>query len=114
MDKLEDILANNAGYEFGFHDDVDPIFSTNEGLTEDVVRQISRDKSEPEWMLNYRLQAFHVYEKMPFPSFGPDLSGLDLKNMKYYQKYTNETHDSWNEVPTDVRDTFDKIGIPEA
>ena len=112
MTELKEILDDRP-YEFGFHDDIDPVFTTNRGLTEDVVRQISREKDEPEWMLEYRLAAFHVYEKMPMPSYGPDLDGLDLENMKYYQKMTYKTYGDWDEVPDDVRETFDRIGIPE-
>lgn len=112
MSELKEILDNRK-YEFGFHDDAKPIFSTKRGLTEDVVRQISCEKEEPAWMLEYRLAAFRVYQKMPMPSFGPDLSGLDLENMKYYQKMTDHAYDDWNDVPDDVRETFDKIGIPE-
>lgn len=113
MNELSEIVADRP-YEFGFHDDVEPVFSTHQGLTEEVVRQISREKAEPAWMLAYRLKAFHIYEKMPMPKYGPDLSGLDLANMKYYQKMTDQAYNDWEDVPDDVRETFDKIGIPEA
>ena len=73
MTKAEDIVKDED-YQFGFHDNVEPKFSTGRGLTEEVVRQISAEKHEPKWMLDYRLKAFHIYEKMPIPDFGPDLS----------------------------------------
>lgn len=105
MTKAEDIVKDED-YQFGFHDNVEPKFSTGRGLTEEVVRQISAEKHEPKWMLDYRLKAFHIYEKMPMPDFGPDLSGLDLDNMLYYQKMTDKKYRDWKDVPQDIKDTF--------
>ncbi|MCT7871577.1 MAG: Fe-S cluster assembly protein SufB, partial [Lactobacillus crispatus] len=61
-----------------------------------------------------RLKAFHIYEKMPMPSFGPDLSGLDLDDMLYYQKMTDKKYRDWNDVPQDIKDTFERLGVPQA
>ncbi|MFC6323383.1 Fe-S cluster assembly protein SufB [Companilactobacillus baiquanensis] len=101
-------------YDFGFHDDVKPVFSTGRGLTEDVVRAISKEKGEPQWMLDFRLKCYAMYKKMPMPDFGPDLSGLDLKNMRYYQKATDKKYRDWDDVPTELKDTFNRLGVPEA
>lgn len=101
-------------YDYGFSDDVEPVFSTGRGLTEDVVRAISREKKEPQWMLDFRLKSFHAYEKMPMPDFGPDLSDLDLEHMLYYQKATDKQYRDWEDVPDKIKETFDRLGVPEA
>lgn len=101
-------------YDYGFSDDVEPVFSTGRGLTEDVVRAISHEKKEPKWMLDFRLKSFHAYEKMPMPDFGPDLSQLDLENMLYYQKATDKQYRDWDDVPDKIKDTFERLGVPEA
>ncbi|MCM6843745.1 Fe-S cluster assembly protein SufB [Latilactobacillus curvatus] len=101
-------------YDYGFSDDVEPVFSTGRGLTEDVVRAISHEKKEPQWMLDFRLKSFHAYEKMPMPDFGPDLSDLDLEHMLYYQKATDKQYRDWEDVPDKIKETFDRLGVPEA
>ncbi|MDR1012979.1 MAG: Fe-S cluster assembly protein SufB, partial [Lactobacillales bacterium] len=101
-------------YKFGFSDDVKPVFSTGKGLTEDIVREISKAKSEPEWMLEFRLQSLHTFHKMPMPAWGADLSAINFEDIIYYQKSTNKAVRSWDEVPDKIKDTFEKIGIPEA
>lgn len=101
-------------YDYGFSDNVEPVFSTGRGLTEDVVRAISREKKEPQWMLDFRLKSFHAYEKMPMPDFGPDLSDLDLEHMLYYQKATDKQYRDWEDVPDKIKETFDRLGVPEA
>ncbi len=107
-------IIKDKDYEYGFHDNVKPVYSTGKGLTETIVREISAEKHEPEWMLNYRLAAYHAYLKMPEPSFGPDLSKLDLENMKFYQKATDKQYRDWNDVPEKIKTTFDRLGVPEA
>ena len=101
-------------YEYGFHDDVQPIFSTGIGLTEDTVREISRRKNEPQWMLDIRLNAYHQYLKMKLPDFGPDLSKLDLSQLRYFQRPTDHVARSWADVPEEMKTTFEKMGVPEA
>lgn len=108
------IDLNNSEYEYGFHDDVEPKFSTGRGLTEETVRQISAEKNEPQWMLDYRLKSYHIYQKLEMPKFGPDLSDLDLKNMLYYQKMTDKKYRDWEDVPDKMKETFDRLGVPEA
>ena len=114
MSEVPDVVKNDRDYEYGFHDDVQPAYSTGRGLTEETVREISAAKHEPQWMLDYRLNAYHEYLKMPMPKFGPDLTKLDLKDMLYYQKMTDKKFRDWDEVPADLKRTFDRLGVPEA
>ena len=101
-------------YKFGFHDDVEPVFSTGEGLTEEVVREMSKIKGEPEWMLEFRLKSLETFNKMPMQSWGPDLSDIDFNAIKYYQKPSDKPARDWEDVPDKIKETFEKIGIPEA
>lgn len=100
-------------YKFGFHDDVEPVFSTGDGLTEDVVREISRVKGEPEWMLDFRLKSLEQFNKMPMQEWGPDLSDIDFSKIKYYQKPSDKPARDWDDVPDKIKETFEKIGIPK-
>ncbi|MFZ2310348.1 MAG: Fe-S cluster assembly protein SufB [Patescibacteria group bacterium] len=84
------------------------------GLDEELVRAISKDKNEPVWMLEKRLQSFKLYSEMAMPSWGPDLSKLDLNNITYYAKATDRAAETWADVPSDIKNTFDKLGIPQA
>lgn len=84
------------------------------GLSEEVVRHISTQKHEPEWMLKKRLDAFEWYKKTPFPTWGPDLQGLDMNALVYFSSPDTQESQSWDDVPDDIRDTFEKLGIPEA
>ncbi|KRK90783.1 Fe-S cluster assembly protein SufB [Companilactobacillus futsaii] len=108
------IDLENSEYEYGFHDDVKPKFTTGRGLTEETVRKISAEKNEPQWMLDYRLKSYHTYQKLAMPKFGPDLSDLDLENMLYYQKMTDKKYRDWDDVPDKMKETFDRLGVPEA
>lgn len=101
-------------YKFGFSDDVTPVFSTGEGLTEEVVREISAVKNEPEWMLEFRLKSLETYHKMPMQTWGPDLSDMDFDKIKYYQKPSDKPARDWDDVPDKIKETFERIGIPEA
>jgi len=71
-------MAKNREYDYGFHDDVNPTYSTGKGLTEEIVRNISKVKNEPDWMLEYRLKSLELFHKLPMPDWGPDLSGIDF------------------------------------
>ena len=101
-------------YAFGFHDDIAPLYSTGKGLTEAVVREISAIKKEPQWMLDYRLRSLELFNKLPMPDFGPDLSGIRFEDVIYYQKLSGEPARSWDDVPEEIKTTFDRLGIPEA
>ncbi len=87
---------------------------SKKGLSKDVVRSISKLKDEPQWMLDFRLRAYDIFMKKPMPTWGADLSTIDFQNIFYYAKATEKTEKSWDDVPEDVKNTFDKLGIPEA
>lgn len=101
-------------YQYGFSEKDISVFRTDKGLTKNVVEKISSMKDEPEWMLNNRLRALEIFYSKPMPQWGGDLSGLDLDEIVYYVKPTEEQGESWEEVPAEIKDTFDKLGIPEA
>ena len=101
-------------YKYGFKDKDVSILKTDIGLNEDIIRQISKLKNEPEWMLDYRLKSFKAFQKLPMPSFGPDLSSLDFDSYTYFTRLANKEVQTWDEVPETVKNTFDKLGIPEA
>ncbi|PKM88817.1 Fe-S cluster assembly protein SufB [Candidatus Falkowbacteria bacterium HGW-Falkowbacteria-2] len=84
------------------------------GLDVSLVRRISEDKAEPNWMLEKRLESLKLYEQMPLPTFGPDLSKLDLNNITYYAKAVKGQAETWDDVPADIKNTFDRLGIPKA
>ena len=90
------------------------LFKAQEGLTEDIVRNISKDKNEPKWVLKKRLEAFEIFNEKPMPKWGPDLSDLDLTKIHYYMKPDAKNSTAWEDVPEDIKNTFEKLGIPEA
>lgn len=110
----KDEVKFQEDYKYGFKDKDTSIVNTGIGLTEEVVRQISKLKNEPEWMLEFRLKAFKAFQEMPMPSFGPDLSMLNFDSYTYFTRMANGEAKSWNDVPETVKNTFQKLGIPEA
>ncbi|WJY89779.1 Fe-S cluster assembly protein SufB [Corynebacterium confusum] len=110
----DEIIESIGAYEYGWHDSDVAGASARRGLSEEVVRDISRQKNEPEWMLNQRLKALNIFEKKPIPTWGPDLSGIDFDNIKYYVKSTEEQAQTWDDLPADIKETYDKLGIPDA
>lgn len=100
--------------QYGFKDPEKYVFKSQKGLSPAVVGQISEIKQEPKWMLDFRLKALEQFLEMPFPKWGPDLSGLDLDNLYYYVRPTEEQEKSWDELPQHIKNTFDRLGIPEA
>jgi Fe-S cluster assembly protein SufB len=101
-------------YGFGWSDSDVAGASAQRGLSEAVVRDISGKKSEPEWMLNRRLKALSIFDKKPMPSWGSDLSGIDFDNIKYFVRSTEKQAATWDDLPADIKNTYDKLGIPEA
>ena len=87
---------------------------SKKGLTKDTVREISKLKGEPDWMLDFRLRSYDVFMKKPMPQWGGDLNKIDFQNIYYYAKASEKTEKNWDDVPEDVKNTFDKLGIPEA
>ena len=110
----KDDVKFQEDYKYGFKDKDVSILKTDIGLNENIVRQISRLKNEPEWMLEYRLKSLKAFQKLPMPSFGPDLSSLDFDSYTYFTRLANKEVQTWDEVPETVKNTFDKLGIPEA
>lgn len=107
-------LEGLGEYRYGFSDPDVSVFKTRKGLDQKVVEQISRMKGEPDWMLEFRLKALDHYLKRPMPNWGSDLSKLDLDNIYYYVRPSEGEGRSWDEVPDTIKETFDKLGIPEA
>ncbi|MFZ5869288.1 MAG: Fe-S cluster assembly protein SufB [Actinomycetota bacterium] len=107
-------LKGLGTYEYGWADRDEAGASARRGLSAEVVEDISRRKGEPDWMLRTRLKALRLFEKKPMPSWGSDLSGIDFDQIKYYVKSTEKQATSWEELPEDIRNTYDRLGIPEA
>ncbi len=103
-------------YKYGFVTEAQPVFRTEKGLNEEVVRQISAMKEEPEWMLRFRLKALEIYYSKPMPTWGGDLSDLErvLDDITYYIRPQDRMEHSWDDVPASIKETFEKLGIPEA
>ena len=101
-------------YEYGFFDSVEPVVKFDKGLREDVVREISKLKNEPAWMLEKRLEAYHHFIKREMPSWGSDLSEIDFNDYIYYLKASDQMERKWEDVPEEIRNTFKRLGIPEA
>lgn len=107
-------LDGIGSYEFGWHDKTDAGANAKRGLTEDVVRDISQKKNEPAWMLETRLKALAMFQKKPLPNWGAYLGGIDFDNIKYFVRSTEKQATSWEELPDDIKNTYDRLGIPEA
>jgi Fe-S cluster assembly protein SufB len=101
-------------YKYGFRDDFKAVYSSGKGLSREVVEEISRMKGEPEWMLKFRLKSLEHFFNMPLPRWGGNLDDLDFNDIQYYVKPSEKRGKSWDEVPTEIKETFDKLGIPEA
>ena len=101
-------------YRYGFHDPEDYFFKSGRGLTREVVAAISEHKNEPQWMRDFRLKSLDYFEARPMPTWGGDLSGIDFDNIYYYIKPTENQAKSWEDLPPDIKQTWDRLGIPEA
>jgi Fe-S cluster assembly protein SufB len=109
-----DIGVDAEHYKYGFKDDYQGIFRTERGLTKEIVEEISRSKEEPEWMLEFRLKALEIFLKKPMPRWGANLDALDFSDIVYYVKPTEKSEHTWEDVPEEIKKTFDRLGIPEA
>jgi len=115
-DITQDAPPNAALGEINKYDFVTPttpVFKAEKGINREIVAQISEMKNEPSWMLDFRLEAFKIFESKPMPKWGGDIA-LDFQDIYYYLKPTNEQGKTWDDVPQEIKDTFDKLGIPEA
>jgi FeS assembly protein SufB len=114
MTTTQEQLEGLGTYRFGWADPDVAGASARRGLSEDVVRDISARKNEPEWMLDMRLKGLKYFGRKPLPTWGADLSDIDFDNIKYFVRSTEKQAASWDELPADIRNTYDKLGIPEA
>jgi Fe-S cluster assembly protein SufB len=110
-EELKEILGD---YKYGFKTETKSVMDTGKGLTEAIVRQISAMKNEPEWMLEFRLKSLQTFFEKENPSWGPDLSEINFDDITYFIRSTDKSESSWDDVPSEIKDTFDKLGIPEA
>lgn len=114
MPSDEKLIDSIGDYKYGFSDPEVHVFKSKKGLDRGVVEEISQIKGEPEWMLKYRLKAYEHFKKRPTPTWGPDLSDLDLDDIYFYVKPTEKEETSWDDIPESIKNTFDRLGIPEA
>ena len=114
MSTDEKLIQSIGDYKYGFKDPEVHVFKSKKGLDEGIVRQISQMKEEPEWMLKFRLKALEHFQARPVPTWGPDLSTLDLDDIYYYVKPIEEEGKTWDDIPESIKDTFERLGIPEA
>lgn len=110
----DEVIASVGTYAYGWSDSDAAGASARRGLSEEVVRNISALKSEPEWMLKTRLKALRLFDKKPMPWWGADLSGIDFDSIKYFVRSTEKQAATWDELPDDIKNTYDRLGIPEA
>ena len=110
----EEHLQALGNYQWGWHDSDVAGSAAQRGLNEAVVRNISALKSEPEWMLNTRLRGLKLFDRKPMPTWGADLGEIDFDNIKYFVRSTEKQAQTWDDLPADIKDTYDKLGIPEA
>jgi Fe-S cluster assembly protein SufB len=113
-DEMEKALEGIGQYKYGFSDPDASVYRSKRGFTREIVEEISHQKNEPDWMRKTRLKAYEHAIKRPMPTWGGDISGLDLENMYYYVRPSEKTQGNWADVPDAIKNTFDKLGIPEA
>jgi len=106
-------LAALSEYKYGFKDEVQYTFRSRKGLNAEVIRELSHMKGEPQWMLDFRLKALEIFTKKPMPTWGGRIN-LDFDEITYYTRPSDKTESNWDDVPADIKNTFDKLGIPEA
>ncbi len=114
---IEDLnpgLKDLGRYEYGWADPDSAGSTARRGLSEEVVLDISGRKNEPQWMTDLRLKSLRLFDRKPMPAWGADLSGIDFQNIKYFVKSTEKQATSWEDLPEDIKNTYDRLGIPEA
>ena len=111
---LQHLEGVKEEYQYGFHDEESAVFKSEKGLTHQVVDQISDIKNEPEWMRRFRHDALEIFRAKPMPTWGADLSTIDFDDIFYYLRPAEKQGKSWDDVPEDIKRTFDRLGIPEA
>ena len=111
---MQEKIPSREEYKYGFHDEVESVYKTEKGLTEEIVREISAKKNEPQWMLDYRLKAFEHFKNRPMPEWGADLSELDFDEYTFYRQASNKPARTWDDVPEKIKETFERLGVPQA
>lgn len=101
-------------YEYGFYDEVEDLYNSGKGLNEDLIREISAKKEEPEWMLDRRLKAYHHFLERETPTWGADLSEIDWNDYTYYRTVSDRPARTWDDVPEKIKETFERLGVPQA
>ncbi len=114
MTTTSNIGVDLGNYALGWSDEEDYVFKPRRGLDSDIVREMSFMKKEPDWMLDFRLKSYNRFERRPLPSWGGELGGIDFDNIFYYIKPTEEQVSEWDDVPEGIKNTYEKLGIPEA
>ena len=110
----DETIASLGRYGYGWSDSDVAGASAQRGLSEAVVRDISAKKSEPEWMLEYRLKALRIFGRKPMPNWGSNLEGIHFDNIKYFVRSSEKQAATWDDLPADIKNTYDRLGIPEA
>ncbi len=112
---MQNIVINNDYKEkYGFHVDSNFTHKAQKGLNEDIIREISTNKNEPAWMLEYRLKAYEIFKKKKNPNWGGNLEGINYDEICYYLRPTDKELRTWEEVPAEIKDTFERLGVPQA
>jgi len=114
LEELNPELEGIGKYKFGWADKNDLGLNSRRGLNEDVVRDISSKKNEPAWMLDLRLKGLELFDKKPMPTWGSDLSGIFFETIKYFVRSTEKQATTREELPDDIKNTYEKLGIPQA
>lgn len=109
--KIDDIIGD---YQYGFHTENTPVFNTGKGINENIIKTISKHKKEPKWMLDFRLKSYKKFLELKNPKWGPDLSFINFDEFTYFIKASDRAETSWDEVPENIKNTFERLGIPEA
>ena len=112
--KKNDINDIVGDYKYGFSTQTESVITSGKGLSKEVVQFISNAKNEPDWMKKFRLDSYKAFIEKENPNWGPDLSGINFDDYTYYIKSTEKTENSWDDVPEEIKETFEKLGIPEA
>ena len=107
-------VGDNYKEKYGFFDPEKFVFKAKRGLNPEVVKEISWMKNEPEWMTKFRLRALQIWDRKEMPTWGADLSSIDFQNIYYYLKSTEKQGKTWEDVPADIKNTFDRLGVPQA
>ena len=113
-EQQDKVVKQVSDYKYGFNVESKPVFKSAKGLTREIVEEISKIKNEPDWMREFRLKAFEIYQNKPMPTWGGDLSGIKFDNIHYYLRPSDKPTRDWDEVPKEIKDTFERLGVPEA